>query len=49
VSENRVLRETLGPEREEVIREWRKVHGEELHGLYCSPNVIWMIQSRRMR
>jgi hypothetical protein len=37
-----MLRETFGSEGEEVTREWRKLHGEELHGLYCSPNVIWV-------
>jgi hypothetical protein len=28
---------------------WRKLHNEELHNLYCSPSVIRMIKSRRMR
>jgi hypothetical protein len=31
------------------MRDWRKVHNEELHNLYISPNVIRMIKSRRMR
>jgi hypothetical protein len=29
--------------------DWRKLHNEELHKLYSSPNIIRMIKSRRMR
>jgi hypothetical protein len=32
-----------------VIGGWRKLHNEELHNLYCSPSIIRMIKSRRMR
>jgi hypothetical protein len=32
-----------------VIGGWRKLHNEELHNLYCSPSIIIMIKSRRMR
>jgi hypothetical protein len=32
-----------------VTGEWRKSHSEELHILYCSPNIIRQIKSRRMR
>ena len=46
--ENRVLRRTFGAKRDEIRREWRKLHNEELHGLY-SPNIVWVIKSRRMR
>jgi hypothetical protein len=49
VIENRVLRRIFGPRRDEVTRDWRKLHNEELHNLYSSPNVIRMIKSRRMR
>jgi hypothetical protein len=49
VFENRVLRRILGPKRDEVVGEWRKLHNEELHNLYSSPNLIRMIKSRRMR
>ena len=49
VSENRMLRGVFGTKRDEVTGEWRKLHGEELNDLYCSPNIIWVIKSRRMR
>jgi hypothetical protein len=49
VFESRVLRRTFGPKRDEVTGEWRKLHNEELHILYSSPNIISQIKSRRMR
>jgi hypothetical protein len=49
VFENRVLRRIFGPKRDEVTGDWRKLHNEELHDLYSSPNIIRMIKSRRMR
>jgi hypothetical protein len=35
--------------RDEVTREWRKPHNEELSDLYCSPNIMRVIKSRIMR
>jgi hypothetical protein len=49
VFENRVLRRMFGLKRDEVIGGWRKLHNEELHNLYCSPSIIRIIKSRRMR
>ena len=44
---NRVLKIVFGPKRDEVTGEWRKLHNEELTDLYCSPNIIRKIKSRR--
>jgi hypothetical protein len=49
VFENRVLRRIFGPKRDEVMGEWRKLHNEELHNLYSSPDIIRQVKSRRMR
>jgi hypothetical protein len=48
VFENRVLRRTFGPKREED-GSWRKLHNDELHNLYSSRNIVRVIKSRRMR
>jgi hypothetical protein len=49
VFENRVLRRIFGPKKDEVTGGWRKLHNEELHGFYPSPNIIRVIKARRMR
>jgi hypothetical protein len=45
VFENRVQR-MFGPKRDEVTKEWREYHNEELHILYSSPNIITQMKSR---
>jgi hypothetical protein len=49
VLENGVLRRIFGPKRDEVTKDWKKLHNEELHNLYSSPDIIRMIKSRRIR
>ena len=49
VFENMVLRRIFGPRRDEVTGEWRRLHNEELNGLYSSSNIVRVIKSRRMR
>jgi hypothetical protein len=45
---NKVFRRTFGPKRDEIKKEWRKRHNEELYDPYCSPNILRVIKSRRM-
>jgi hypothetical protein len=48
VFENKLLRRIFGPKREEDDS-WRKLHNDELHSLYSSPNIVRVIKSRWMR
>jgi hypothetical protein len=48
IFENRVLGKIFWPKREED-GSWRKLHIHELHSLYSSPNIVRVIQLRRMR
>jgi hypothetical protein len=49
VFQNWVVREIVGIKREKMAGDWRKMHNEELHDLYYSPNIFRVMQSRRMR
>jgi hypothetical protein len=40
VFENRVLRRMFGPKRDELMGDWIKLHSEDLHNLYSSPDII---------
>jgi hypothetical protein len=42
------LRKIFGTEKEEVAGGWRRMHNEELHNLYASPNIMWVMKSSRM-
>jgi len=46
---NMVLRRIFRPRRVEVTGEWRRLHNEELNDLYCSPCIVRVIKSKRMR
>jgi hypothetical protein len=45
----RVLRRIFGPEKDDATGEWKKLHNEELNYLYCSPNIVRVNKSRRLR
>jgi hypothetical protein len=47
--ENRFLRRIFGSEREEVAGGWKRLHDEELHNIYSSPNFIRVVKSCRMK
>jgi hypothetical protein len=44
-----VLRRVFGPKRNEIIGGWIKLHNEELHNSFTSPNIIRMTKSRGIR
>ena len=44
-----MLRRVFGTKRDEVTREWRKLHNEGLSDLYSLPNIVRVVKSRRMR
>jgi hypothetical protein len=48
VSENKLLGKIFGPKREED-GSWRKVHNDDIHCLYSSPNIVRVIKSRRVK
>ena len=47
--EKTMLRRIFGPKRDEVTREWRKLHNEELNDLYSPTDINWVVKYRRMR
>jgi len=47
--ENRMLGRIFGLKRDEVRREWRKLYNDELSDLHSSPNIVWVIKSRKMK
>jgi hypothetical protein len=49
IPDYRVLRRIFEPKRDEVTGGWRKLHNEELHGLYSLPSIVRVIKARRMR
>ena len=49
ILDNRALRWIFGAKRDETAGEWRRLHNEQLYAVYCSPNIIRVIKSRRLR
>jgi hypothetical protein len=47
--EEAVAPEMDGWKRNEVPGDWRRLHSEYLHGMYFSPNVIWLFKSRKLK
>ena len=44
-----MLRRIFGTKRDKVTGEWRKLNNEELNDLYCSPSIVWVKKSRRLK
>ena len=42
-----IMRRIFGPKRD-ANGDWRRLHNEELQSLYCSPNIVRVINSRRL-
>jgi hypothetical protein len=49
VFDNMILKRLFGPKRDEVTREWRRLHNEETHNWYSSPDIIKQIKSGGMK
>jgi hypothetical protein len=45
VFENRVLRMTIGSNRDKIIGEWKRLQNAELYNLYSPPNITWVNKS----
>jgi hypothetical protein len=46
---NGVPSKTFGHKGEELTGDWRKLHNEELRDLYCSPNIVRVIKTGRIK
>jgi len=46
--ENRVLKRIFGSKGDEVAGGWRRLHIEELHNLYASPDIVRVRKSKRI-
>ena len=46
--QHRVLRKVFGLKMDKLAGEGRNLHNKELCNMYSSPNIIWVIKSRRM-
>ena len=44
-----MFRGISGTKKDEVTKEWRKLHNEELNDLYCLPNIVRVIKWRKIR
>jgi hypothetical protein len=49
VFQNNILTRIFGPKRDGIEGGWRNLHNEELHKLYCSPNIVRMSKAKAMR
>jgi hypothetical protein len=47
VFENMLLRRIFGPNKEEVVEGWKRLHDEQFHNLYASLNIVKVMKSRR--